>query len=258
MQFVHLEFSVHILLKPSLKEFEHYLASIWNNCNCAVVWTFLDIVLLWYWNEKWPFPVLWPLLSFPNLLAYWVQHFHSIFRIWNSSAGIPSPPVALFVVNLPKAHLTLCCRISGSSWVITPSRLSVSLRPFLYSSSVYCCHLLLISYTSVRSFLFLSCTVPIFAWNVPLTSPVFLKRSLVFPILLFSSISLHCSFKKAFLTLLAVSWTLHSVEYVFPFLLCLSLLFFPRLFVKPPQTATLPSCIHFSLGWFGSPPPVQC
>ena len=30
------------------------------------------------WNEKWPFPVLWPLLSFPNLLAYSVQHFNGI------------------------------------------------------------------------------------------------------------------------------------------------------------------------------------
>ena len=37
--------------------------------------------LLWHWNENWPFPVLWPLLSFPNLLVYWVlwkQHFHNI------------------------------------------------------------------------------------------------------------------------------------------------------------------------------------
>ena len=33
---------------------------------------------LWDWNENWPFPALWPLLSFPNLLAYWVPHFHSI------------------------------------------------------------------------------------------------------------------------------------------------------------------------------------
>ena len=33
---------------------------------------------LWDWNENWPFPVLWPLFFFPNLLAYWVQHFHSI------------------------------------------------------------------------------------------------------------------------------------------------------------------------------------
>ena len=27
---------------------------------------------LWYWNENWPFPVLWPLQSVPDLLAYWV------------------------------------------------------------------------------------------------------------------------------------------------------------------------------------------
>ena len=35
----------------------------------AVVWTFFGIAFLWDWNENWPFPVLWPLLSFPNLLA---------------------------------------------------------------------------------------------------------------------------------------------------------------------------------------------
>ena len=35
------------------------------------------IAFLWDWNENWPFPVLWPLLSFPNVLAYWVQHLHS-------------------------------------------------------------------------------------------------------------------------------------------------------------------------------------
>ena len=44
----------------------------------AIVWTFFGIAFLWDWNENWPFPVLWPLLSFPNCLAYWVQHFHSI------------------------------------------------------------------------------------------------------------------------------------------------------------------------------------
>ena len=44
----------------------------------VVVWGFFGIAFLWDWNENWPFPVLWPLLSFPNLLAYWVQHFHSI------------------------------------------------------------------------------------------------------------------------------------------------------------------------------------
>ena len=70
--------SSHALLKPSLKDFEHNLASMWNECNCTEVWIFFVIALLWDWNEHWPFPVLWPLLSFPNLLAYWVQHFHSI------------------------------------------------------------------------------------------------------------------------------------------------------------------------------------
>ena len=46
----------------------------------------------------------------------------------------------------------------------------------------------------------------ILAWNAPLVSPVFLKKSLVFPFYLFSSITLHCSFKKAFLSLLAILW----------------------------------------------------
>ena len=54
----------------------------------------------------------------------------SSFRIWNSSAGILSPPLALFVGMLPKAHLTSHSRKSGSRWVITPSWLSGSLRTF--------------------------------------------------------------------------------------------------------------------------------
>ena len=130
----------------------------------------------------------------------------SSFRIWNSSTGIPSLPLALFVVMFPKALLTSHSRMSGSRWVITPLWLSGSWRYFLNSSSVYSCHPFLISYAFVRSILFLSFIVPIFAWNVPLVSLIFLKRSLVFPILLFSSISLHWSPKKAFLSLLAIIW----------------------------------------------------
>ena len=100
------KFSVHVLLKPGLENFEHYFISMWDECNCAVVWAFFFIAFLRDWNENWPFPVLWPLLSFPNLLAYWVQHFHSIiFQNWNSSTGIPLPPLALFIVMLSKAHL---------------------------------------------------------------------------------------------------------------------------------------------------------
>ena len=72
------KFVVHVLLKPGLENFEHYFTSMWDECNCAVVLAFFGIVFLWDWNENWPFPVLWPLPSFPNLLAYWVQHFHSI------------------------------------------------------------------------------------------------------------------------------------------------------------------------------------
>ena len=71
-------FTVHVLLKPGLKNFEHYFAIMWDECNCVVVWTLFGIAFLWDWNKNWPFPVLWPLLSFPNFLAYWVQHFHSI------------------------------------------------------------------------------------------------------------------------------------------------------------------------------------
>jgi len=176
----------------------------------------------------------------------------------NSSAGIPSPPRALLVVILPKAHLTSHARMSGSRWVTTPLWSSRSLRPFLYSSSVYSGHLFLISSASVRSMPFLSFIEPIFAWNVPLVSLSFLKRPLVFPLLLFSSISLHCSLKKALLSLLASFGTLHSDGYISPFLLCLSPLFFSQLFVRLPQTTILPFCISFAWGWFWSLPPVQC
>ena len=137
------KFMVHVLLKPGWRILSiPLLACEMNECNCVVVCTFFGIAFLWDWNENWPFPVLWPLLSFPNLLTYWVRHFHSIiFRMWNSSTGIPSTPLALFVVMLPKAHLTLHSRMSGSRWVITtPSWLSGSWRSFLYGSSVYSCH----------------------------------------------------------------------------------------------------------------------
>ena len=55
---------VHVLLKPGLENFEHYFASVWDECNCAIVWAFFGIAFLWDWNENWPFPVLWTLLSF--------------------------------------------------------------------------------------------------------------------------------------------------------------------------------------------------
>ena len=71
------KFTIHFLLS-CLENFEHYVANMWDECNSVVVWAFFAVAFLWDWNEKWPFPVLWPLVSFPNLLAHWVQHFHSI------------------------------------------------------------------------------------------------------------------------------------------------------------------------------------
>ena len=52
--------------------------------------------------------------------------------------------------------------------------------------------------------------------------------------------------------------TLHSDAYIFPFLLCFSLIFFSQLFARPPQIAILLLCISFSWGWFCSLSPVQC
>ena len=71
------KFMVHLLLKPGLENFEHYFTSGWDECNCAVVWAFFGIAFLWEWKENWLFSVLWPLLRFPNLLIYWVQHFQT-------------------------------------------------------------------------------------------------------------------------------------------------------------------------------------
>ena len=127
--------TVHVLLKPGLENFEHYFASVWDEWNCVVVF---GITFLWDWNENWSCPVLWPLLSFPKLLAYWMQYFNSIiFYALKQFNWIPSPPLALFVVMLSTAHLNSHSRMSGSRSVITPSWLSGSWRSFSYSSSVY-------------------------------------------------------------------------------------------------------------------------
>ena len=117
-----LMFSAQVLLKPGLDNFEHYLCSnsVWDECSCAV-WAFFGIAFLWDWSENWSFPVLWPLCVFQICWHIECSTFTaSSFRIWNSSVGIPSPPLALLVVMLSKAHLTSHSKMSGSSWVITP------------------------------------------------------------------------------------------------------------------------------------------
>ena len=93
--------------------------------------------------------------------------------------------------------------------------------------------------------------MPILGWNIP-----FLEEISTLSILLFSSISLHCLLKKAFI-IPSILWnSAFSWVYLFPF--SLAFYFSPQLFVKPPQKTTLPSCISFSLGWFWSLHSVQC
>ena len=128
------KFSVRKLLKPSLKDFENYLDSMWTEHNCVVVLTFLPLpfsgtrmktILFQYCGHCWVFQICWH-LEHSNLTA-------SSFKIWNSSTVdeiAPSSPLTLFLVISPKAHLTSYSRMSGSRWMITPMWLSGSLRPF--------------------------------------------------------------------------------------------------------------------------------
>ena len=43
------KFMVHVLLKPDLENFKHYFTSVWDECNCAVVWAFFCIVVLMFY-----------------------------------------------------------------------------------------------------------------------------------------------------------------------------------------------------------------
>ena len=116
------KFSVHVLLKPGLENFEHYFTSMWDECNCAVVWAFFGIGmktdLFQSCGYCWAFQICWH-TECSTFTA-------SSFRIRNSSTGIPSPPLALLVVLLLKAYLTSHSTMSGSRCVITPSWLSGS------------------------------------------------------------------------------------------------------------------------------------
>ena len=99
--------------------------------------------------------------------------------------------------------------------------------------------------------------VSIFAWNISLVSQIFLKRSLVFPILCFPLFLCTDHWRRLSNLSLLFFGTLHSDRYIFPFLLCLALLFFSQLFVKPPQTTILPFHFPFSWRWSWSLPPIS-
>ena len=125
------KFLVHVVLKLSWKDFEHNLASIWNEHNCIVVWTSLTLSffgirmktdLFQSSGHCWVFKIGWHIYC-SILIA-------SCFRIWNSSAGIPSPSLALLIIMFPKAQVTSYLRMSDSRRLTTPLWSSQSLRHF--------------------------------------------------------------------------------------------------------------------------------
>ena len=125
------KFTVHILLKPDLENFEPYFTSMWDEGNCAVVGAFFGIAFFEIWMKTdlfqscghcWVFQICWH-IECSTFTA-------SSFRILTSSTGISSPPLALFVVMLPEAHLSSHSRMSGSRWMIISSWLSGSWRSF--------------------------------------------------------------------------------------------------------------------------------
>ena len=150
----------------------------------------------------------------------------------------------------------LAWRIPGTGEPVGSHRVGQDWSELAAAASVYSYHFL-ISSASVRSIPFVLYCVH-FAWNIPLASLIFLKRSLVFPTLLFSSISLHWLLRKIFLSLLAILWNSAFKWVYLSFSHLLFTFFFSQLFVRPPQTAILLFCISFSWGWSCSLSPVQC
>ena len=165
--------------------------------------------LFQFYGHCWRFQLFWHIECSTSTV--------SSFRIWNSSAGIPSPPLALFIVMSPKIHWTSHSRMLGSRWVFTPSWLSglqrvrhdwaaAQQRYLLNSSSVYSCHLFLIASPLLGPY----CLCPLWCPSLHEIFPWYLRfswRSLVFRILLFSSISLHWSLRKTFFSLLSILCT---------------------------------------------------
>ena len=107
------------------------ITSMWDECNCEVVWAFFGIAffgiqiktdLFQSCGHCWVFQICWH-IEYSTITAW-------SFRTWNSSTGIPSPPLALFIVMLPKAHLISHSMVYGSRWVIIPSWLFGSWRSF--------------------------------------------------------------------------------------------------------------------------------
>ena len=135
------KFTVHVLLKPGLENFEHHFASVkWVQLHSSlnIFWHWLSLGL--EWKQTFSSPVA--TAEFSKFADIECSTFTAAsFRIWNNSIGIPSPQLALFIVMLPKAHLTSRSRMSGSRWVITPC-------DYLGHEDLFCIVLLCIFATS--------------------------------------------------------------------------------------------------------------
>ena len=141
---------VNVLLKPGLENFEHYFASVWDECNCVVVWTFFGVAFLWIGMKTnlfqscghcWVFQICWH-IECSTFTA-------TSYRIW-SSTGILSPPLALLWCFLRPTWLCIPWFLALGEWSHHHGYLGHEYLS-LYSSSVYSCHLFLISSASVRS-----------------------------------------------------------------------------------------------------------
>ena len=120
-------FLVPILLKPGLEDFEHYFASMGNECNCVVFWTFFGIALIWDWNENWHFPVLgkslhlcskdMQMITFNSKLPQTEGNI-SIHQLYNLHLWLYAAAAA--AAKSPQSCPTLCDPIDGSHQA-TPS-----------------------------------------------------------------------------------------------------------------------------------------
>ena len=163
-------YTVHVLLKPGLENFQHYFFSMWDKCNCVVVLPFFGIAFLWDWNE----------MDFSSSVA--TVEFSKFAGIWSAAlsehhlSGFEIAQQEFHHLHWPSSKWFLLrpswlnhSRMSGSRRVITASWLSGSWI-FLYGSSGYSCHLFLISSASVKPIPFLSCSLlcpslhEIFSW----------------------------------------------------------------------------------------------
>ena len=81
------KFTIHVLLKPGLENFEYYFTSVWDECNWAVVWAFfgtgMKTDLFQSCGHCWVFQICWRIEC--------ITFTASSSRIWNSSTRIPSP-----------------------------------------------------------------------------------------------------------------------------------------------------------------------